>query len=216
MIVHSNYARLSDEALDKVHSRKNPKQPVYIQTVRGKYRLQSIVNSGNNSLCCLVDATYRKHRALGHIEFPGSSSSGVNQVARALPRAIISDHVGKRCQKTCFWKLSFFPSSLKKPTLRNLQIKKIEPIENTWYLYILLILCINICKAFLKMMSWKTKEKKGIIFTIQLFIMNYMIMTLMNLVIDWCEICSVHTNTPNNFQALPNYLKSSKYLFQVS
>lgn len=160
MIVHSNYARLSDEALDKVHSRKNPKQPVYIQTVRGKYRLQSIVNSGNNSLCCLVDATYRKHRALGHIEFPGSSSSGVNQVARALPRAIISDHVGKRCQKTCFWKLSFFPSSLKKPTLRNLQIKKIEPIENTWYLYILLILCINICKAFLKMMSWKTKEKK--------------------------------------------------------
>lgn len=216
MIVHSNYARLSDEALDKVHSRKNPKQPVYIQTVRGKYRLQSIVNSGNNSLCCLVDATYRKHRALGHTEFPGSSSSGVNQVARALPRAIISDHVGKRCQKTCFWKLSFFPSSLKKPTLRNLQIKKIEPIENTWYLYILLILCINICKAFPKMMSWKTKEKKGIIFTIQLFIMNYMIMTLMNLVIDWCEICSVHTNTPNNFQALPNYLKSSKYLFQVS
>lgn len=216
MIVHSNYARLSDEALDKVHSRKNPKQPVYIQTVRGKYRLQSIVNSGNNSLCCLVDATYRKHRALGHTEFPGSSSSGVNQVARALPRAIISDHVGKRCQKTCFWKLSFFPSSLKKPTLRNLQIKKIEPIENTWYLYILLILCINICKAFPKMMSWKTKEKKGIIFTIQLFIMNYMIMTLMNLVIDWCEICSVHSNTPNNFQALPNYLKSSKYLFQVS
>lgn len=216
MIVHSNYARLSDEALDKVHSRKNPKQPVYIQTVRGKYRLQSIVNSGNNSLCCLVDATYRKHRALGHTEFPGSSSSGVNQVARALPRAIISDHVGKLCQKTCFWKLSFFPSSLKKPTLRNLQIKKIEPIENTWYLYILLILCINICKAFLKMMSWKKKEKKGIIFTIQLFIMNYMIMTLMHLVIDWCEICSVHTNTPNNFQALPNYLKSSKYLFQVS
>lgn len=36
--------------------------------------------------------------------------------------------------------------------------------------------------------------------------MNDMIMTLMNLVIDSCEICSVLTNTPNNFQALPNYL----------